>query len=126
MGSNRQTSGGDFLANSEKSGLFIEFSQTSPSVLANTGKRLAKTQTSQTSPDFQEGISVSEQSSYDRGLADGLCIAASLVRAGASPDEIAGLLDIDPGRVDPRGYSDRLNELAAILDVDGLFSGADR
>jgi hypothetical protein len=61
---------------------------------------------------------------YQHGFQDGLAAAVTLVRAGASGDDLAVLLPADPAQADPRGYSDRLGELRAILDTTGLFTGA--
>lgn len=62
--------------------------------------------------------------SYNEGFHDGLAAAVSLARAGCSGDDLSLLLDSDPARMDPRGYSDHLSELRAVLDMSGLFSGA--
>jgi len=67
---------------------------------------------------------MSTESTYDQGFSDGLAAAAALTRAGATGDDLALLLADDPGRQDPRGYSDLLNSLRAILDTNGLFTGA--
>ena len=56
---------------------------------------------------------------YSEGFRDGIHVAVSLARAGATADELAGLLPQDPGRVDPGQYQTRLQELRRILGTDG-------
>jgi len=61
------------------------------------------------------------QNEYQLGFTDGMTVAVTLARAGASPDDIGLLLERDPGKTDPREYSDQLGQLRAILDTSGLF-----
>jgi len=57
---------------------------------------------------------------YEHGFEHGMAAAVALGRAGASPDEIACLLDSDLGQVDPAAYQARLVELRKILQTDLL------
>lgn len=56
-------------------------------------------------------------SDYDRGLQDGLRAAIDLCRAGATADDLAGLIQGDTCEPDPHEYQDRLRELRKTLGL---------
>ncbi len=62
-------------------------------------------------------------SNYQAGFAAGLLAAVDLGRAGATPDDLAKLLPVDPARLDPAAYEDWLMELRCILQTDGPDRG---
>ena len=55
---------------------------------------------------------------YDHAFNDGLAAAVTLMRTGATPDEIGALLSEDPGRKDPAAYQAALAELRQTLRTD--------
>jgi hypothetical protein len=57
---------------------------------------------------------------YDHAFNDGLSAAATLMRAGCSPDDLAALLPVDPGHKDPPAYQAHLAELRRIMHTDLL------
>ncbi len=62
-------------------------------------------------------------SDHDHDFNAGLTAAVTLMRAGATADEIGALLNDDPGRKDPAAYQTHLAELRRILRTN-LFMEA--
>ena len=55
---------------------------------------------------------------YDTSFMAGVEAAVTLGRAGVSPDDLALLLQKDPGQADRRQYTDHLETLRRILGTD--------
>lgn len=62
---------------------------------------------------------------YDTGFVAGIEAAVTLGRAGVRPDDLATVLPSDPGRIDPREYSDLLGELRRAMGTDAIGAGDD-
>lgn len=54
---------------------------------------------------------------YDNGFSDGLAAAITIIRAGATPDDLGILLPEDPGQTDRQKYQDHLSELRKALNM---------
>jgi hypothetical protein len=62
---------------------------------------------------------------FDEGVQGGIAIVIDLVRAGASIDEVAELLDSDEAIENPAEYQAKLAELRKILGTDFPSGGSD-
>jgi hypothetical protein len=58
-----------------------------------------------------------QDDSYAHGFEDGIGACIGLLRAGATPDDLARLLDEDPGQANPQVYQDQLAELRRTLNL---------